>query len=81
MQLKYSGSLPAFVSCQKDSGSTVENGTQVKPVILAVKRFAVRSMDMILNSEFWNYNFSEILDLGPLNGENSLDFAPSWSSG
>ena len=41
VQLKYSVSLPAFIGCQKDSGSAVENGTQVKPVLLAVKRFAV----------------------------------------
>ena len=41
MQSKYSGSLPAVVDCQKDSGSTGENGTQVKPVLLAVKIFAV----------------------------------------
>ena len=41
LQLKYCGSLPAFIGCQKDSGSAVENGTQVKPVLLAVKRFAV----------------------------------------
>ena len=41
LQLKYSGSLPAFVGCQKDSGSTRENGTPVKPVLLAVKIFAV----------------------------------------
>ena len=43
LQSKYSGSLPAFVDCQKDSGSTGENGTQVKPVLLAVKIFAVYS--------------------------------------
>ena len=36
-----SGSLPAFVDCQKDSGSAVEKRTQVKPVLLAVKIFAV----------------------------------------
>ena len=41
VQSKYSGSLPAVVDCQKDSGSTGENGTQVKPVLLAVKIFAV----------------------------------------
>ena len=41
VQPKYSGSLPAVVDCQKDSGSTGENGTQVKPVLLAVKIFAV----------------------------------------
>ena len=41
MQLKYSDPLPALVGCQKDSGSTVENGTQVKPVLLAAKIFAV----------------------------------------
>ena len=42
LQLKYSGSLPAFVGCQKDSGSAGENGTQVKPVLLAAKIFAVQ---------------------------------------
>ena len=41
LQSKYSGPLPTFVDCQKDSGSTGENGTQVKPVLLAVKIFAV----------------------------------------
>ena len=41
VQLKYSDSLPAFVDCQKDSESTGENGTQVKPVLLAVEIFAV----------------------------------------
>ena len=41
LQLKYSGSLPAFIGCQKDSGSTRENGTQVKPVLLTVNIFAV----------------------------------------
>ena len=44
VQSKYSGSLPAVVDCQKDSGSTGENGTQVKPVLLAVKIFAVRKV-------------------------------------
>ena len=32
------------MACQKDSGSTGENGTQVKPVVLAVKTFAVYIM-------------------------------------
>ena len=41
IQSKYSGPLPTFADCQKDSGSTGENGTQVKPVLLAVKIFAV----------------------------------------
>ena len=41
VQSKYSDSLPAFVDCQKDSESTGENGTQVKPVLLAVEIFAV----------------------------------------
>ena len=40
-QSKYSGPSPAFVDCQKDSQTTVRNGTQVKPVLLAVKIFAV----------------------------------------
>ena len=41
VQSKNSGSIPAVVDCQKDSGSTGENGTQVKPVLSAVKIFAV----------------------------------------
>ena len=40
-QSKYSGHLPTFIDCQKDSQTTVGNGTQVKPVLLAVKIFAV----------------------------------------
>ena len=38
-------SLPAFVDCQKDSESTGKNGTQVKPVLLAVEIFAVQCKD------------------------------------
>ena len=41
LQSKYSGPLPTFVDCQKDSQTTVGKGTQVKPVLLAVKIFAV----------------------------------------
>ena len=41
VQSKYSDSLPAFVDCQKDSESTGENGTQVKPVLLTAIIFAV----------------------------------------
>ena len=41
VQSKYSDSLLASVDCQKDSESTGENGTQVKPVLLAVEIFAV----------------------------------------
>ena len=41
LQSKYSGPQPTFDDCRKDSGSTGENGTQVKPVLLAVKIFAV----------------------------------------
>ena len=44
LQSKYSGPSPAFVDCQKDSQTTVGNGTQVKPVLLAVKIFAVHSL-------------------------------------
>ena len=50
MQSKYSGSLPAVVDFQKDSGSTGENGTQVKPVLLAVKIFAVCCILYILST-------------------------------
>ena len=41
LQSKYSGPSPTFVDCQKDSQTTVGNGTHVKPVLLAVKVFAV----------------------------------------
>ena len=41
LQLKCSVSLPVVIDCQKDSGTTVENGTQVKPVLLTAIRFAV----------------------------------------
>ena len=41
LQSKCSDPLPTFIDCQKDSGSTGENGTQVKPVLLALKIFAV----------------------------------------
>ena len=41
LQSKCSGPSPTFVDCQKDSQTTVRNGTQVKPVVLAVKIFAV----------------------------------------
>ena len=41
---KYSDPLPAFVDCQKDSESTGESGTQVKPVLLAVEIFAVHTI-------------------------------------
>ena len=41
LQLKYSVSRPVVVACQKDSGTTVEKCTQVKPVILTAIIFAV----------------------------------------
>ena len=41
LQLKYSGSHPASIDCQKDSGTTVGNGTQVKPVLSTAIIFAV----------------------------------------
>ena len=41
LQLKCSVSLPVVIDCQKDSGTTVENGTQVKPVLLTAIIFAV----------------------------------------
>ena len=40
-QSKYCDTLPAFVDCQKDSESTGETKTQIKPVLLAVEVFAV----------------------------------------
>ena len=45
LQLKYSVSRPVVIDWQKDSGTTGENGTQVKPVLLAVKIFAVLGMN------------------------------------
>ena len=41
LQLKDSVSQPVVVACQKDSGTTVEKCTQVKPVILTAMIFAV----------------------------------------
>ena len=41
LQLKCSVSLPVVIDCQKDSGTTMENGTQVKPVLLTAIIFAV----------------------------------------
>ena len=41
LQSIYSGPLSTFVDRQKDSQTTVGNGTQVKPVLLAVKIFAL----------------------------------------
>ena len=41
VQSKHSHSLPVFADCQKDSESTGKNGTQVKPVILAIEIFPV----------------------------------------
>ena len=43
VQSKYNDSIPVFVECKKDSESTGKNGTQVKPVLLAVDIFAVHS--------------------------------------
>ena len=40
-QSKHSDSLLTFVDCQKDSESTGENWTQVKPELLTVEIFAV----------------------------------------
>ena len=54
VQLKYSDSLPAFVDCQKDSESTGENGTQVKPVLLAVEIFAVRACSLNFFEAFFH---------------------------
>ena len=55
LQVKYSGSLPAFVGCQKDSESTVENRTHVKPVLLAVFKFAVHSFEIGIDTSLHNY--------------------------
>ena len=52
VQLKYSDSLPAFVDCQKDSESTGENGTQVKPVLLAAEIFAVHTANVYSQDTF-----------------------------
>ena len=40
-QSKCSGPSPSFVDCQKGSQTTVGNETQVKPVLFAVKIFAL----------------------------------------
>ena len=47
-QLKHNDSLPAYADHQKDIESTGENGTQVKPVLLAVEIFAVYVFAIIL---------------------------------
>ena len=47
LQLKYSVSRPVVVACQKDSGTTVEKWTQVKPVVLTAIIFAVKWMIQI----------------------------------
>ena len=50
LQSKYSGPSPAFVDCQKDSQTTVGNGTHVKPVLLAVKIFAVYEFPLLTHT-------------------------------
>ena len=52
VQSKYSDSLPASVDCQKDSESTGENGTQVKPVLLAAEIFAVLTANVYSQDTF-----------------------------
>ena len=62
VQSKYSDSLPASVDCQKDSESTGENGTQVKPVLLAVEIFAVwGSINYMVNRTHFYFNVSLLL--------------------
>ena len=61
VQSKYSDSLPAFVDCQKDSESTGENGTQVKPVLLAVEIFAVYFTKLHIFLKQANESFFEII--------------------
>ena len=65
LQSKYSGPSPAFVDCQKDSQTTVRNGTHVKPVLLAVKIFAVC---------YQKYNRSKLKSLNSLNKSLTLNF-------
>ena len=60
VQLKYSDSLPAFVDCQKDSQTTVGNGTHVKPVLLAVKIFAVNRKDINVERAICSTDFQQI---------------------
>ena len=74
LQLKYSGSLPAFVDCQKDSGSAVEKRTQVKPVLLAVKIFAVCAIvdtEGLLGSRPWHQDERLGLDFGAIDSCDS----------
>ena len=63
LQSKYSGPSPAFVDCQKDSQTTVRNGTHVKPVLLAVKIFAVQ-----INGSY----IKIIFELLQITGKNSI---------
>ena len=60
LQSKYSGPSPAFVDCQKDSQTTVRNGTHVKPVLLAVKIFAVHTS---ISSQNWSLETAFSIDL------------------
>ena len=59
LQLKCSVSLPVVIDCQKDSGTTVENGTQVKPVLLTAIRFAVQ-IQLILGTKNQGIEMKEI---------------------
>ena len=64
LQLKCSVSLPVVIDCQKDSGTTVENGTQVKPVLLTAIRFAVYV--------FTKYRFSKMMKIEYVENKSSF---------
>ena len=54
---KYSDLLQVVFQCKKDSGNTVENGTQRKTVIFTLDIFAVRIEEQVLNFLFINLVF------------------------
>ena len=59
LQSKYSGPSPTFVDCQKDNQTIVGNGTQVKPVFLAFKIFAVYSSQMkLIGQTYWSMEWA-----------------------
>ena len=60
LQSKYSGPSPAFVDCQKDSQTTVRNGTHVKPVLLAAKIFAVYLYFRLYFKRMTNKNYKMV---------------------
>ena len=47
LQAKYSGLLPTFVDCQKESETTVGNGTQVKSPLKLKKSYGPQNFLII----------------------------------